>query len=273
MKPSLKELRARKGGERLALVTAYDAPGARQAELAGIDAVLVGDSLGMVVLGYSSTTQVTLAEMLHHLRAVCRGAQDTFVIADVPFGYLQRGKRALASACVELIQAGADAVKSEGGLEAAAAVRWLVERGVPVVGHLGLTPQTATALGGYHAQGRDLASARRIFEAALALDAAGAFALVLEAVPATLAARIRQRCQALTIGIGAGADCDGQILVYHDLLGIFDRFTPKFVRRYAELGEEAVAALRRYREEVRGGGFPTPAHSFSAPPSLLDELE
>lgn len=256
-------------GERITVVTAYDFTGAVLADRSPVDAILVGDSLGMVMMGYSATTGVTMAEMLHHLRAVVRGAPETFIIADMPFGsYNVSPQQAVANANA-LMQAGADAVKLEGGVPFAQTVQALVRAGIPVQGHVGLTPQTAGALGGWKVQGRDAAAARQIIADALALQQAGAFSLVLELVPAQLAAYITAQVAIPTIGIGAGPDCDGQVLVWHDMFGLYDRIQPRFVKRYAEAGQAIGEGLARYCDEVRRGLFPGPEHTFRMKPEEL----
>lgn len=257
----------------LVMVTAYDYPGARQAELAGVDLILVGDSLGNTVLGYDSTALVTLADMLHHTRAARRGAPDTLLVADMPFGSTQQGLRHAQAAAVALLQqGGADAVKIEGhSPEVLQIVGALTRSGVPVMGHVGLLPQTAAAQGGLRVQGKDEAGAQAALAGARDLESAGAFAVVLEAIPARLAARITEELTVPTIGIGAGLRCGGQVLVYHDLLGV----TPepkKLARRYAELHELSVSALRQYAAEVRAGEFPGKEHSFVISDEVLGKL-
>jgi 3-methyl-2-oxobutanoate hydroxymethyltransferase len=255
--------RARKReGRKLKLVTAYDYTSAALVDRSPVDAILVGDSLGMVMMGYSGTTGVTMAEVIHHLRAVVKGAPNTFIIADMPFGsYNVSPEQAVANAN-ELIKAGADAVKLEGGVPFAETVRRLVQAGIPVMGHVGLTPQTASALGGFKVQGKDAEAARQIIEDALALEAAGAFSIVLELVPAALAGHITARLSIPTIGIGAGARCDGQVLVWHDMFGLYDRMLPRFVKRFAEAGKAIAEGLEAYCAEVDAGTFPGPEHSF-----------
>jgi 3-methyl-2-oxobutanoate hydroxymethyltransferase len=270
-KPTVLELR-RKKGERLAMLTAYDYPSARLVAEAGVDLILVGDSLGMVVLGYDSTLPVTVDDMVHHTRATRRGAPDAFVIADMPFLSYSTPEQALATAARLMKDAGADSVKLEGGPEVAPIVEALVRAGVPVLGHVGLTPQTASALGGYKLQGKDEETARRVVEGAEALDAAGCWGIVLELVPAELARVVTQRVAIPTIGIGAGAHCDGQVLVFHDLVGLFSGFTPTFVKRYAEAGAAIREACARYAEEVRSGAFPGEKQSFGMKEEVLKRL-
>jgi len=270
-KPTVLELKRRKGA-RLAMLTAYDFPSARLAAEAGIDLLLVGDSLGMVVLGYDSTLAVTVADIVHHTRAARRGAPAAFLIADMPFLSYGTPEQALDTAARLMKDAGADAVKLEGGIEVAPIVEALTRTGVPVLGHVGLTPQTASALGGYKLQGKDEESARRIVEGAHALEAAGCWGVVLELVPAELARLVTERIRIPTIGIGAGPHCDGQVLVFHDVVGLFSGFTPTFVKRYTEAGEAIREALRRYRDEVASGAFPAREQSFSMNSDALERL-
>ena len=270
-KPTVLEL-SRKKGERMAMLTAYDYPSARLVAEAGVDLILVGDSLGMVVLGYDSTTPVTLQDMVHHTRAARRGAPDAFLIADLPFLSYGTLEQALESSARLMKEAGADSVKLEGGAEVGPLVEGLVRAGVPVLGHVGLTPQTASSLGGYKLQGKDEANARRILEGAQALDAAGCWGVVLELVPAQLARLVTERIAIPTIGIGAGPHCDGQVLVFHDLVGLFSGFTPTFVKRYAEAGTAIREAVARYAEEVRGGVFPAEKQSFGIDAEVLKRL-
>ena len=267
---TVKDFKANKGG-RIVMVTAYDYPSARLAEAAGVDAILVGDSVGTVVLGYGETQPVTLAEMVHHAKAARRGARDTFLVADVPYLADATFERALASAERLLKEARADAVKIEGPKPEL--VERLVAAGVPVMGHLGLTPQTASQLGGYKVQGRDLKTAKKLLADARALEAAGAFALVLEMVPAPLAALITEELNIPTIGIGSGPGTDGQVLVFHDLLGLFEDFKPRFVKRYLEGAELFRAALKAYAEDVKSGRFPEEKHSFTLKDEVLSALK
>ena len=247
----------------ITMVTAYDYPGALAADRAEMDSILVGDSLGMVVLGYESTVPVTMEEMLHHCRAVRRGAQYAYLIGDMPFMSYQADRaEAVRNAGRFLKEAGMDAVKLEGGREMAGAARAITEAGIMVVGHIGLTPQSAGKLGGYRVQGKSAADAQRLMEDALALQAAGAVMLVIEMVPDRVAARISNSLRIPVIGIGAGSGCDGQVLVLHDLLGIFDRFTPRFAKRYAELFGEMERALAAYRDDVTLHRFPASEHAF-----------
>jgi 3-methyl-2-oxobutanoate hydroxymethyltransferase len=272
MKLPLTELSERKRqGEKLVMVTAYDHPSARLADAAGIDLILVGDSAADNVLGYESTVPVTVGELLVLVRAVTRGADRALVIADMPFGSFQiSDDEALANAVRFVKEGGADAVKVEGAGAILTRVQALVGAGIPVMGHLGLTPQSATMLGGYKAQGRTAAKAQRLLADARSLEAAGCFAVVLEAVPAAVAKRITEALTVPTIGIGAGPDCDGQVLVWHDVLGLSDRKPARFVKRYAELGSEIRRALEAYAVDVRSGDFPALEHTYSIPDDELD---
>ena len=270
-KPTVLELK-RKKGARLAMLTAYDFPTARLVAEAGVDLILVGDSLGMVVLGYDSTVPVTMDDMVHHTRAARRGAPDAFLIADMPFLSYASPEQALQNAARLMKDARADAVKLEGGADVVPVVETLVKAGVPVLGHVGLTPQTASALGGYRLQGKDDEGARRIVEGAVALENAGCWGVVLELVPAELAKLVTDRIGIPTIGIGAGAHCDGQVLVFHDVVGLFSGFTPTFVKRYAEAGNAIRDALKRYAEEVRSGTFPGREQSFTINGEVLKRL-
>jgi 3-methyl-2-oxobutanoate hydroxymethyltransferase len=249
--------------EPITMLTAYDYPTALAMDHAGLDAILVGDTLGMVVLGYSSTLPVTMEDMLHHCKAVNRGAQSALLIGDMPFmSYQVSPKEALRNAGRFLQEAGMDAVKLEGGRERLEAVRLIVEAGIPVMGHLGLTPQSANQLGGFRPQGRTAAAAQRLLEDARLLEQAGCFSLVLETIPARLAALVSRQLSIPTIGIGAGAGCDGQVLVTHDMLGLFERFTPKFVRQYANFNAEMLGAFTAYKNDVESRQFPTEEHTI-----------
>lgn len=271
MKPTVLELR-RKKGARLVMLTAYDFPTAKIAAEAGVDLLLVGDSLGMVVLGYDSTVPVTMEDMLHHTRAARRGAPEAFLVADLPFLAYTSAEQAIANAGRLLKEAGADSVKLEGGTEVAPVAAALVRAGVPVLGHVGLTPQTASALGGFKLQGKDEETARRALEGAVAMEAAGCWGVVLELVPASLAALITGRVAIPTIGIGAGPQTDGQVLVFHDLVGLFAGRSPSFVKRYAEAGELIRNAVARYAAEVRGGAYPDATHGFRMDPEVLKRI-
>jgi 3-methyl-2-oxobutanoate hydroxymethyltransferase len=271
MKLSLTEIAERKRrGEKLVMVTAYDHPSARLADAAGVELILVGDSAADNVLGYDSTVPVTVDELMVLVRAVARGAEHALVIADMPFGSFQLSdETALANAVRFVKEAGADAVKLEGAGPSLSRVQTIVGAGIPVMGHVGLTPQSATMLGGFKAQGRTAAKAQRLHADARALEAAGCFAVVLEAVPAPVADRITEALMVPTIGIGAGAGCDGQVLVWHDLLGLSDRRPARFVRRYAEVGDEIRRALEAYAGDVRTGAFPAEEHTYSIPEEEL----
>jgi 3-methyl-2-oxobutanoate hydroxymethyltransferase len=270
--PELTELKRR--GQKLAMVTAYDFPSGRIADEAGVELVLVGDSAGMVVLGNESTVPVTMDELLMLTRAVTRGARRPLVIADMPFGSFQVSDDVAVENAVRFVkEAGADAVKLEGAGPTLSRVQAIVGAGVPVMGHVGLTPQSATMLGGFKAQGRTAEKAERLFEDALALEAAGCFAIVLEAVPAPVAARVTEALRVPTIGIGAGAACDGQVLVWHDLLGLYEGKAPRFVKRYADLATEAKGALEAYVGDVREGRFPEEQHTYAIPDDELEAFE
>ncbi len=265
----LAEMKARR--QPIVMVTAYDAPGGRLADQAGVDLVLVGDSAAMTVLGHESTVPATMEEMLILTRAVTLGAERPLVIADMPFGSFQVSDEDAARNAIRFVkEAGADAVKLEGAGVMLARVRSIVSTGIPVMGHLGLTPQSATMLGGYRAQGRSAEKALALLADARALEAAGCFSLVLEAVPSPVATRITETLTIPTIGIGAGAGCDGQVLVYHDLLGLYEARAPRFVKRYAALADEIRAALERYAEDVRSGRFPEEQHGYAMPEEELD---
>ncbi|MHB0870852.1 MAG: 3-methyl-2-oxobutanoate hydroxymethyltransferase [Chloroflexota bacterium] len=260
-------------GRRIRMITAYDYSMAVLVDQSPMDVILVGDSLGMVMLGYDSTVPVTMEDMIHHTRAVVRGARNTLVVTDLPFMSFQVSpQEAVRNAGRLLKEGGADAVKLEGGAAVADTVRAIVTAGVPVMGHLGLTPQTATILGGLKLQARDAVAAKSLVDDARLLEEAGAFSLVLEAIPSQLAEVVTSRLSIPTIGIGAGAGCDGQVLVIHDALGMYQRFVPKFVKRYASLGDEVVQALSAYCQEVSAGQFPAAEHSFNMKPEELAKL-
>jgi 3-methyl-2-oxobutanoate hydroxymethyltransferase len=256
--------RSRKGdGPPLVVLTAYDAPSARAAEAGGVDALLVGDSLGNVLLGYASTLPVSMDEMLHHARAVGRVRERALLIADMPWlSYHVNPEEALRNAARFVTEAGADAIKLEGGARRLPAIRAILDAEIPVMGHIGLTPQSILPMGGYRVQGRGEEAAEALIADARALARAGVFSMVLEGVPGELAARITESVDVPTIGIGAGANCDGQVLVYHDLLGMLPDPSPKFVRRYADLYESQVAAIRRWSSDVRDRTFPAEKESY-----------
>jgi 3-methyl-2-oxobutanoate hydroxymethyltransferase len=264
-KVSILDLQQKKAeGRPITMLTAYDYPGALLVDEAGIDLILVGDSLAMTVLGHPNTVSVTMDEMLHHCKAVARGAKRAFLIGDMPFmSYQVERSEAVRNAGRFLKEGNMDAIKLEGGREVAETLQAIAAAGIPAMGHLGLTPQTATKLGGFKVQGKTAAAAQRLLEDALILQEAGCFAIVLEAVPAVVAQIVSQKLTIPTIGIGAGPHCDGQVLVFHDLLGLFDRFTPKFVKRYADLRQPILEALQAYRQEVEAREFPDAAHSFN----------
>lgn len=266
-KMTVPRLQARKlTGTKIVALTAYDYPTGRWAEEAGVDLVLVGDSLANTALGYENTLPVTLEEMLSAVRAVKRAVRRALLVADMPFGTYQAGADSACEAAVAFLKAGAEAVKLEGGAKRADLVRRLAENDIPVLGHVGLTPQSIHALGGYKVQGRNPEGSARLLEDALALEAAGAFAVVVEGVPAGVAAAITERLSVPTIGIGAGAHCDGQILVVADLLGLHPGPKPKFVRQYLDLRSLALEAIGRYRRDVIEGSFPSEAESYGAVP-------
>lgn len=281
--PIVRSRKVRRGGAPLVMVTAYDAPGAKLAHRAGVDLVLVGDSLAMVVLGHEDTLSVTVEEMAHHTAAVARGLRASvaagtaghgapLIVGDMPWmSYHVSAEDSVRNAAA-LVRAGAGCVKLEGGAKRAPMVRAIVDAEIPVMGHVGLTPQSVHATGGFKVQGRALDEARAIIADARALEAAGCFALVVEGVPDALAHAVTEAVEIPTIGIGAGPDCDGQVLVWHDLLGIEDRFVPKFVRRYADLATSSVAALSAYAADVRSGAFPGPDERYAARPELTAAL-
>ena len=261
-------------GEAITMLTAYDYPTAMAMDKAGVDSILVGDSLAMVVLGYENTLPVTMEEMLHHARAVARGAKSALLVGDMPFmSYQVSVEDAVRNAGRFLQNGGMDAVKLEGGRERADAVHAIVGAGIPVMGHLGLTPQSVHQLGGFRAQGKTASAAKRLVEDAKILEDAGAFSLVLESVPARLAEYISKQISIPTIGIGAGAGCDGQVLVTHDLLGLFERFTPKFVKQYAQLHEELNKAFTNYIEDVKNRDFPAIEHIVEMTDEEWEEFE
>lgn len=268
---SLKEMKQQ--GKRIVMLTAYDYPAAKLAEEAGVDMILVGDSLGMVVLGYESTLPVTLDDMVHHTKAVTRAAKRAFVVADLPFlTYHGTIEDALRNAG-RLMQEGlAKAVKIEGGAELAPLIRRCTQAGIPIVAHIGLTPQSVHQLGGYKVQGKTPEAAQKLLDDALALEEAGAFALVMECVPKQLAALISKKLSIPTIGIGAGAGCDGQVLVYHDILSYGSDRVPKFVKKYADAGSLIREAIAQYAEEVRSGAFPAEEHTFTIKEETIEKL-
>jgi 3-methyl-2-oxobutanoate hydroxymethyltransferase len=261
---TVRDVRAfKERGERFAMLTAYDAPTARLVDEAGIPLILVGDSLSMVVLGHDSTIPVTMEDMLHHTAAVARGSNNALIVGDMPFmSYQSSLEEGVRNAGRFLKEAGANAVKLEGGGRVLDIVARLVEAGIPVMGHLGLTPQSVNAFGGYRVQGRDAEAAHRLVQDAKDLEAAGVFSIVLEAVPSGVAKEVTDSLSVPTIGIGAGPHTDGQVLVIHDLLGLTQGRTPRFVKRYAEVGEAITGAARAFAEEVANGAYPAPEHSY-----------
>ncbi|HEX7626000.1 MAG TPA: 3-methyl-2-oxobutanoate hydroxymethyltransferase [Gaiellaceae bacterium] len=270
--PELAEMKRR--GDRIVMITAYDAPSGRIADAAGVDLILVGDSAAMVMLGHDSTVPATMDEMIILTSAVNRGARRPLVIADLPFGsYHVSDEQALESGIRFVKEASADAVKLEGAGTMLPRVRALAGAGIPVMGHIGLTPQTATMLGGFKAQGRTAAKAAQLYEDALALEEAGCFSIVLEAVPTPVATAITEALEIPTIGIGAGAGCDGQVLVWHDLLGLYEGHAPRFVKQYAELATAMTEAVGQYATDVRSGAFPEQQHTYSIPEAELALFE
>jgi 3-methyl-2-oxobutanoate hydroxymethyltransferase len=267
----LKEAKAK--GEKLTMLTAYDFPTAAAIDAAGVDMILVGDSLGMVVLGYDSTIPVTMDDMIHHTKPVVRAVKRAMVIGDMPFmSYQVSRKEAMRNAGRFLQEAGADAVKLEGGEEIAKTAAAIVGMGVPVIGHLGLTPQSINVFGGYGLRAKGVEAAERLIADAVALEKAGCCAVVLEKIPAPVAKVVTGTISIPTISIGAGPDCDGQVLVTHDVLGLFEKFTPKFAKRYAEFGAEMRTAFEAYVKEVKNGSFPDEKHSFPADPAVVKAL-
>lgn len=269
---TIKEMK--KNGEPITMITAYDVAMARNVNEAGIDMILVGDSLGNVVLGYNSTIPVTMDEMIHHTKAVMRGNSRALVVGDMPFmSYQASIVDGMYNAARFLKETGCTAVKLEGGQEVCPLVAKLTAAGIPVVGHLGLTPQSVNQLGGFKVQGKEIAAAQKLIDDAKALEAAGAFAIVLECVPAALAAKITQELHtAVTIGIGAGKDCDGQVLVCNDLLGVSDGFCPKFVKKYADVHTVTIDAVKQYIADVKDRSFPAPEHTFKIDDTVLEKL-
>jgi 3-methyl-2-oxobutanoate hydroxymethyltransferase len=264
-KMTIQEIKEKKKrGEKIVRIICYDYPMALIADRAGVDGILVGDSVGMVQLGMNSTIPVTMEEMIHHCKAVMRAVKYALVIGDLPFGYYETGlPDAIRSACRLMKEGGVDAIKLEGGKAFAPTVRAIVEAGIPVVGHIGLTPQSASMLGGYKAQGKDAATARKLLEDARALEDAGAFMLTVECVPYRVAKLMSEQLSIPVTGCGAGPYVDGQTINMYDILGLFDRFTPKHVKKYANLGSEILQVLEIYKQEVRDGVFPTEENSFT----------
>lgn len=264
---------AKKNGTKVTMLTAYDYSTAKLINDAGINSILVGDSLGNVMLGYEDTISVTMEDMIHHAKAVAKGAPDALVVVDMPFlSYQTSVYDAVVNAGRLMKEGRANAVKLEGGTAIAPAIRAIVDAGIPVCGHIGLTPQSVNAFGGHKVQGKTEQAAKKLLEDALAVEAAGAFAVVIEAVPEKLATLITQRLSIPTIGIGAGAGCDGQVLVYQDMLGMFSDFTPKFVKRFAHVGEVMTAAFRQYDAEVKNGSFPAKEHTYAIDEDVIEKL-
>ncbi len=274
-KVTIKDIRQAKAeGRKLVMMTAYDYPFGLMADEAGVDIVLVGDSLGMVVMGLDGTVAVTMDNMIHHIQAVMRGCKGPFVVGDMPFmSYNTSIREAIINAGRLMKEGGCDAIKLEGGVDFAPTVEAIVKAGIPVQGHIGLTPQTASALGGFKMQGGDAAAAIKIIEDARALEEAGVFSMIIEAVPAPLAQLVAETVKVPVIGIGAGADVDGQVLVTHDMIGLFDKFIPKFVKQYTKIRPIILDALKAYKEEVRKTAFPGPEHAFSMPDDTLKTLK
>ena len=274
-KITIPDILKKKGeGRKITLLTAYDYPSGRLIDEAGVDIILIGDSLAMTVLGYESTVPITMDEMVHHAKAAKRGVKYALMVGDMPFMTYNIGdKETVRNAGRFIKEGGCGAVKIEGGIEMTGVVKTLVKAGIPVLGHIGLTPQTAVQLGGFKVQGKDAKGAQRLLDSALALEKAGCFAIILECVPDKLAKLITERLAIPTIGIGAGPYCDGQALVTNDMIGLFDRFTPRFVKKYADLWPLLLNAFRRYRDEVEGGKFPTEEHSFTMNASELKKIK
>ena len=270
--PAIRGRKVRNGDSPLVMVTAYDAPGARFASDAGADLILVGDSLAMVVLGYDDTLQVTVDDMAHHIAAVARVRPDAHVVGDLPWMSYHVSESETVKNAARLIRSGAQSVKLEGGRKRLPMIEKIIGAEIPVMGHIGLTPQSVHAMGGFKVQGREGEAARQIVQAAKAIEHAGCFALVVEGVPAPVAEQVTEAVDIPTIGIGAGPRCDGQVLVYHDLLGLQDRLAPRFVRRYADLGEASVTAIARFAADVRSGAFPSDAESYHLNPEAAASL-
>jgi len=265
---------AKEENRKLTMVTAYDYPFGLLADEAGIDIVLVGDSLGMVVMGLEGTVAVNMEHMIHHIRAVTRGCKNPFIVGDMPFmSYNTSIREAIINAGRLLKEGGCESIKLEGGVDFAPTIEAIVKAGIPVQGHIGLTPQTAGALGGFKMQGRDAAAAKQIIDDARALEDAGVFSMILEAVPAPLGKLVAEVVKVPVIGIGAGPDVDGQVLVTHDMIGLFDKFVPKFVKQYTNIRKVILDALNEYKQEVVDVEFPAPEHSFKMPEEALEELK
>ena len=265
--------KAKENNERISMLTAYDYSSAKLIDEAGIDAILIGDSLGMVSLGYEDTLSVTMEDMIHHTKAVARGTKNALVVADLPFMSYQTSVYDAVYNAGRLMKEGrAHAVKLEGGVEMCDRIEAIVKSSIPVMAHIGLTPQSVNALGGFKVQGKDEKAAKALIEAAKAVEKAGAFAVVLECVPAKLAAIVTKELSIPTIGIGAGAECDGQVLVYQDMIGMFSGFTPKFVKKYANIGDMMKEAFEEYDKEVKNGSFPSQEHTFKISEDVIEKL-
>lgn len=265
---------AKEEKRKLTMVTAYDYPFGLMADEAGIDIVLVGDSLGMVVMGLDGTVAVNMEHMIHHIRAVTRGCKHPFIVGDMPFmSYNTSIREAIINAGRLLKEGGCESIKLEGGVDFAPTIEAIVKAGIPVQGHIGLTPQTASALGGFKMQGRDAAAAKQIIDDAKAIEDAGVFSMILEAVPAPLGKLVADAVKVPVVGIGAGPDVDGQVLVTHDMIGLFDKFVPKFVKQYTNIRKVILNALGEYKQEVLDVKFPAPEHSFKMPDDALAELK
>ena len=265
---------AKEEGRKLTMLTAYDYPLGLMAAESGVDIVLVGDSLGMVVLGLDGTVKVTMEDMIHHIKAVVRGCKGPLIVGDMPFmSYNTSIREAIINAGRLMKEGGCDVVKLEGGVDFALTIESIVKAGIPVQGHIGLTPQTASALGGFKMQGKDASAAKQIIDDARALEDAGVFSMILEAVPAPLGKLVAEAVNVPVIGIGAGPDVDGQVLVTHDVVGLFDRFVPKFVKQYSNVRKVIIAALKEYNQDVAAGTFPGPEHSFKMPDEALEQLK
>lgn len=265
--------KAKKENTKISMLTAYDYSTAKLMNDAGINSILVGDSLGNVVLGYEDTISVTMEDMIHHTAAVSRGAKDALVIADMPFmSYQTSVYDAVVNAGRLMKEGRANAVKLEGGKEVCPQIKAIVDAGIPVCAHIGLTPQSVNAFGGHRVQGKTEAAAKKLIEDALAVQQAGAFAVVIEAVPEKLATLVTEKLDIVTIGIGAGKGCDGQVLVYQDMLGMFSDFTPKFVKRYANIGEMMTEAFKKYDDEVKNTAFPSAEHTYKIDDEVIEKL-
>ena len=269
--PQLLEMK--EGGQRITMITAYDYPTGVWAERAAIDIVLVGDSMAMTVLGYSTTLPATMAELIAHSQAVTRGCKSSFVLGDMPYmSYQPSIEIAVQNAGRFMSEGACDGIKLEGGITMADRVEAIINAGIPVMGHLGLTPQSMSMLGGFKVQGKDALMAKRIIDDAKVLEEAGAFSILLECVPSKVTKLVTERAEIPIISIGAGPDCDGQLLIFHDMFGLYPAFTPKFAKQYADVGETIVQGLKRYAEEVREGLFPEPKHGFTIRDEQYEEL-